>query len=249
MAFGVVIALIAAGFASGLVVNYLADVLPLTRRFSKPVCYQCNKTQNWLEFIGVSRCRDCHAPKKLRYWVVLFAFIAASLLFFYLPSSRLNWGTGILLLIYFGIIAVIDIEYRVVLDQVSLAGAVLGTALGVLLHGWLPTLLGGITGFGAMFILYYTGILYSRWIARRRGQGDDEKVALGFGDVNVSGILGLILGYPGILAGLLFAILIGGVVSLFYVIYLLFRRQWEPFSAIPYAPFLLLGAGLLLYLR
>jgi leader peptidase (prepilin peptidase)/N-methyltransferase len=195
------------------------------------------------------RCQNCHSPKRRRYWILIIVYIAAVFYCYYFPSSRLGFSVGLLLLIYFGVVAVIDIEHRVVLDQISLAGVVLGFAIGFWLHGWLPTLLGGITGFGAMFILYYTGILYSRWIARRRGQDDDELVALGLGDVNLSGVLGLILGFPGIFAGLLFAIIIGGVVSFVYVVYMLVRRQWQPFSAIPYAPFLLLGAGILLYFR
>lgn len=249
MLIGVVISLIAVGFLCGLLVNYLADVLPFTRHLSKPVCHHCHTNQGWNEFLGLHRCRNCHSPKSLRYWMVIIIYVTAVSYCYYFPSSRLSFSVGLLLLIYFGIVAVIDIEHRVVLDQISLVGVVLGFAIGFWLHGWLPTLLGGITGFGTMFILYYTGILYSRWIARRRGQGEDELVALGFGDVNLSGVLGLILGFPGIFAGLLFAIVIGGVVSLVYVVIMIVRRQWQSFSAIPYAPFLLLGAGILLYLR
>jgi len=249
MLISVFISSIVVGYFSGLVVNYLADVLPFTRRISKPVCYHCHVDQSWGEFLGVHRCRNCHSPKSLRYWIVIIIYVVAISYFYYFPSSRLNFGVGLLLFIYFGIVTVIDIEHRVVLDQVSLAGVVLGFAIGFWLHGLLPTLFGGITGFGMMFILYYTGILYSRWMAHRRGQEEDDIVALGFGDVNLSGVLGLILGFPGIFAGLLFAIIIGGVVSLIYVVFMVIRRQWQPFSAIPYAPFLILGASILLYLR
>jgi leader peptidase (prepilin peptidase) / N-methyltransferase len=223
--------------------------LPLTRRLSKPVCYRCHKNQRWDEFLGLHQCRNCHLPKSRRYWILIILYVVAVYYCYYSPSSRLGFSAGILLLVYFGLVAVIDIEHRVVLDQISLTGVVLGLALGLWLHGWFPTLLGGITGFAAMYILYYTGILYSRWIARRRGQEEEELVALGLGDVNLSGVLGLILGFPGIFAGLLFAIMIGGVVSLIYLVYMIIRRQWQPSSAIPYAPFLLLGAGILLYLR
>jgi leader peptidase (prepilin peptidase)/N-methyltransferase len=172
----------------------------------------------------------------------------AAVYLYFIPSTRLGFGPGYLLLAYFGIVAVIDLEHRMILDQVSLTGAVLTLAVGFWLHGLAYTFLGAIAGFGIMYILYYTGIWYSRWVSRRRGQEESE-VALGFGDVNLGGVLGLLLGWPGIVAGLLLAIIIGGVFSLVYIVSLLIRRKWQPFMAIPYAPFLLLGAGLLLYTR
>ena len=165
------------------------------------------------------------------------------------PPSRLGLWVGLLLLMFFGVVAVIDLEYRVVLDQVSLAGVVLGLTTGYWLHGLWPTIIGGLAGFAIMLLLYYTGIWYTRWITRKRGQETEAEVALGFGDVNLSGILGLILGWPGIVAGLLLAIILGGGASLFFIIVLLVRRRWRPLMAIPYAPFLVVGAGILLYFR
>jgi leader peptidase (prepilin peptidase)/N-methyltransferase len=100
-----------------------------------------------------------------------------------------------------------------------------------------------------MLLLYYTGILYTNWITRKRRQAIEAEVALGFGDVNISGIIGLLLGWPGIIAGLLLAIILGGIVSLLLIIVLVVRKRWKPLLAIPYAPFLVLGAGILLYLR
>jgi leader peptidase (prepilin peptidase)/N-methyltransferase len=97
-----------------------------------------------------------------------------------------------------------------------------------------------------MFGLYYLGDLFARWMARMRGKVLDE-VALGFGDVMLSGVLGLILGWPGIVAGLVLAILLGGVVSMVYIVYRMIRHSYQPFIAIPYAPFLIIGTILLLY--
>jgi leader peptidase (prepilin peptidase) / N-methyltransferase len=249
MIVGLIIGIIIVGFLSGLVVNYLADVLPFTRRLAKPICYHCHTEQTIKEFLDLRRCHNCQSPRSLRFWMVMVFYIIYAILFYYFPSSRLNYGVGLILIVYFGVVAVIDIEHRVVLDQVSLAGAALGFAIGFWLHGLLPTLFGGISGFGITFILYYLGIYYSRWIAHRRGIDEDEITALGFGDVNISGVLGLLLGFPGILAGLLYAIIIAGMFSLVYIVSVIVHRRWQPFLAIPYAPFLVLGAGVLLYLR
>jgi leader peptidase (prepilin peptidase)/N-methyltransferase len=97
-----------------------------------------------------------------------------------------------------------------------------------------------------MFVLYYLGELYVRRMSKKRGIPTDE-VALGFGDVSLSGILGLLMGWPAILACLLFAVLAGGLVSLVIILGMLAAKKYKAFTAIPYAPFLILSAIFLLY--
>jgi leader peptidase (prepilin peptidase)/N-methyltransferase len=85
-------------------------------------------------------------------------------------------------------------------------------------------------------------------LGKLRGEQIDED-ALGFGDVNLSGVLGLLLGWPGITAGLFFAILFGGAVSLLVLLYMLVRRKYHAFQAIPYGPFLVAAAVVVLFFR
>ena len=99
-----------------------------------------------------------------------------------------------------------------------------------------------------MWLFYALGEGLMRLIARLRGQSVDE-VALGFGDVNLSGVLGLILGWPVIWIGLFFGVFIGGVVSLVFMVWMLLRRKYHLFMALPYGPFLVIGATLLIYFR
>jgi prepilin signal peptidase PulO-like enzyme (type II secretory pathway) len=110
-------------------------------------------------------------------------------------------------------------------------------------------LAGGATGFALMLAMYYSGFLYLRISRKLRGKEPQETEALGFGDVNLSGIIGLLLGWPGILLGLLLAILLAGFVSLLYLLYMLARRKYHPDIALPYGPFLVISAVILLYLR
>jgi len=235
------------GWLAGMLVNYLADVLPATRRFSQPYCTRCGKPMKWWDYLIWRPCQNCHARRSIRYWLIQFFYLVAFSILWVHPSTRLGYWSGCLLLIFFGVVFTIDVEHRVVLHQVSIVGGILGLILGFWLHNFWQTIAGGIAGFGLMLALFWGGDVYARWIARRRGQVLEE-VALGFGDVNLSGILGLILGWPGIVAGLVFGILAGGVFSLGYIIILLISRKYKPFTAIPYAPFLIFGAAILLFI-
>jgi len=84
-------------------------------------------------------------------------------------------------------------------------------------------------------------------VSRARKQPIEE-IALGFGDVNLCGVLGLMLGWPRIWVNLLFAVLLGGLVSGGYILFMLVRKRYQPFTAIPYAPFLIIAAVVLIYL-
>jgi leader peptidase (prepilin peptidase)/N-methyltransferase len=98
-----------------------------------------------------------------------------------------------------------------------------------------------------MLLLYYLGQLFVRWMSRRRGQ-DIEEVALGYGDVNLSGVIGLLLGWPGISIGLALAIILGGLASLILIFVMVIRRQYRHDLTLPYGPFLVASAVILLYL-
>jgi hypothetical protein len=53
--------------------------------------------------------------------VIYIVYSIAGLTLALFPPTRLGLWIGLLWLVYFGVVAVIDLEYRVVLDQVSLA--------------------------------------------------------------------------------------------------------------------------------
>jgi leader peptidase (prepilin peptidase)/N-methyltransferase len=163
------------------------------------------------------------------------------------PRPGFPFALAFPLLVYLAVVLVIDLEHRLILHPVSITGAVLGLGMGIYLQrSIVPVLIGGAAGFGIMFVLYYLGELYVRQMAKRRGISIDE-VALGFGDVSLAGILGLLMGWPAILVGLFFAVLAGGLVSLVIILGMLAARKYKAFTAIPYAPFLILSAVAILY--
>lgn len=236
------------GWLAGLFINYASDVLPFTRRFSKPVCRACQAEFSLADYVTLRACRNCGARRSLRTWLVQILAVGSFVYFWLFPSRALGIPLGMIVLIYFGIITVIDLEHRLILHVTSLAGALLGLAIGVWLRGWSSTLLGGLAGFAGMLGLYYLGFLFLVVIKRLRGKSTSE-VALGFGDVMLSGVLGLLLGWPGILAGLYLAIFIGAIFSLVYLISMALLGRYKAFTPIPYGPFLVLSAVLLLFFK
>jgi leader peptidase (prepilin peptidase)/N-methyltransferase len=243
----------AAGWFLGWFVNYLADVLPPARRLVRPTCAKCQTPYPWGRYLLLGRCSACETGRGWRSYAVQILLTVSGGLLSIFPRS-LPSALGLVLLAYLVLVAVIDLEHRLILHPVSLFGVMLGLASGLVLRGERSlgrgletTLIGGAVGFGIMLVFYFIGNWYARRIARRRGLPDDE-VALGFGDVNLSGVLGLILGWPGILAGLMFAILMAGLFSLALILGMLIAKKYRPFTAIPYAPFLILGAVILIYL-
>lgn len=235
-----------AGWLTGAGINLLSDQLPRERRISQPACPECHRSINALQYIFLEACEFCGEGRSTRsfvaQWTITLAFITVS---FWKPE-RIMTLEALLLVAYFALVLIIDIEHRLILHPVSLAGAIIGLLIGVRLHGLGLTLIGGIAGFAMMLILYFLGELFGRIMAKRRGEPIEE-VALGFGDVNLSGVLGLLLGWPGITAGLLMAILAGGVVSAFILARMMFRKEYQAFTALPYAPFLILAGVVLLF--
>lgn len=237
------------GWIIGMVVNYLADVLPLRRRLVRPFCIACNQTLSWISYaLWPRRCPECGQKRSWRIWVVEAVYIILSVLLWRAPLEKLGFLGGIVLLAYFGVVVIIDIEYRLIMHPVSIFGAVLALIFGVVLNGLVDTLLGGLGGFIAMWLLYKFGEVIMRLVSRLRGQPINN-VALGFGDVNLSGVLGLLLGWPAILVGLLLAVLLAGISSMVYLLVMLFQRRYQLFTALPYGPYLIAGAVLLIYFR
>ncbi len=237
------------GWLCGALVNYLADVLPLRRRLTKPFCIVCDNDQTWLNYlIWPRRCPNCNQRRRVRVWIVEIFFIVASVFLSFSPPAHIGYWLGMVVLAYFGVVVLIDLEYRLIMHPVSIFGAVLGLWVGTQRVGLLRSLEGGVTGFLIMWLIYLLGVLIIKLVNRRRGRAVND-VALGFGDVNLSGVLGLMLGWPLILVGLVVAVLIGGLVSLIYILVMLVTRKYQAFSALPYGPFLVIGAMLLIYFQ
>jgi leader peptidase (prepilin peptidase) / N-methyltransferase len=197
----------------------------------------------WLLLRG--RCRDCAAPISPRYPLVeagtALALVLVALFFgpaVVAASTTLHAVAAALVLVAYGYFAVISIiltlidldvqrlPNAIVLPSYGVGGVLLGAA--ALLSGDLVPAATAAAGAGILFAVYALAAL-----AYPRG--------MGLGDVKLSGVVGLFLGWFGfgaLAVGGFAAFLLGGLFSL--VLVLLGRGGRK--SRIPFGPWMLAGA-------
>lgn len=191
--------------------------------------------------------------------------IGTAALFGYL-AARLPFGIYLVLVCFFSaillLIAVIDIEHKLILNIISLPATLLALlASPIVLQGAQVSLdrlsfgtlvlgvLGAVTGYLLTYAIYLFGILFLRLVNRGR-RVKINTVAFGMGDVKLAGLLGALVGFPAIFYVLLYAILLGGVGALLAIVLQLVRtRRLALGMAIPYGPYLILAGGAYLIFR
>ncbi len=233
-------------------INYFGDVLPIYRKPGVPICVNCSKRFTAYNYLISFRCKNCGQRVSARTIIVLILSILTTLFIWIFPYQGLSFWLSIPLILFLGIILVIDIEYRVVLIQTSVIGLGLLFVWGLFIRGFsinglIITSLGGGAGFAVMLGLYYLGVLFNKIVSGIKHQEIDE-VALGFGDVYVTTFLGFLLGWPRIIGAIFLAVLISGVFSLLYLVILSMAKKYKSFTAIPYTPFLIISSMILPYL-
>lgn len=248
-------------------VNYLADVMPLGMGLEAIRCGNCAHAYNLIEYLKLSNCPACKKRISTRHWIVLYLSIAVTIVVWVFPPFKSARFTGfsffyLFLFFYFMLVFIIDLEHREILYLLSMVGLIACFGIGIWLHqditnfvdlvkkpflnGTINTLLGSIVGALVMFCLYLIGLLFTKIVSHIRKEKVNE-VALGFGDVILAGILGALLGFPGIFACLILGILLGGFFSLIFIIVMKIKGKFQALTAIPYAPFLIISAMGLLY--
>ena len=203
------------GLLTGSVINWAAQVLP---RFA------VDKTavpSNLQPRFRVALLRPATADR-----LSLATEVGGALLFAYLGWRTPNFGDWLWLAAacaFFGLVAVIDLKYRLVLNVVMYPALVVVSVAQVVVMR--ANIIGVLIG-GAFGLLIF---LAARWL-----RPND----LGGGDVKLAALIGVVFGFPHVLWALLIGVLAGGAVA----IGLLAGRRWRPSAQMPYAPFLCLGA-------
>jgi leader peptidase (prepilin peptidase)/N-methyltransferase len=182
---------------------------------------------SWLLLRG--RCRSCGEPISPRYPLVegLTGVLCVGAVLAHDTVAGIALSIALILIVVPA--ALIDLEHRIIPNRLTALGAVLAIVLGTALDptGELERLIAGIAagGFLLLAALAYPG-------------------GMGMGDVKLAGVMGLFLGRavaPAILIALLAGVLVGAVI--------IARKGAHEGrkTAVPFGPFLALGAIVAVY--
>jgi len=224
------------GIALGSFLNVLIDRLPTGGSLLHPGshCPDCQRRLAPGDLIPVfsylwlrGRCRFCGAriPQRI-FWVELTTGIVFTLLWWqYGPTLQ----TAILSFYYclLAAILVIDLEHNLILNKIVYPATIIAMAIAVINAVLTPgrpivgdivnALIGGGVGLLSLFLV---ALIF-------RG-------GMGWGDVKMAGLMGVMLGFPGILTALLLAIVGGGLVAAILLALKLKGRK----GTMPFGPYL-----------
>ena len=198
-------------------------------------CPACGHRLRWFELIPIlsfiiqrGRCLKCKAAVSCRYPLVELSTGVIFGLSYYIYGLSVDFWTVIILASLMLVVAFIDIDYRIIPNRLVLFGLAAGLFMGLLRPeaGIIFMAKGLLTGFG---LLLAVAVL-------SRGQ-------MGFGDVKLAAVMGLFLGWQGVLVAICIAFLAGAVYGIFLMIF----KGKDRKTAIPFGPFLS-GTTLIAYL-
>jgi len=179
------------------------------------------------------RCRYCKKSISLQYPLIEGITAISSLLLF------LRYGLSWSYLFYFAFVAalivitVIDLYHQIIPDVISIPGIGVGLLAALILPQitFFNSLMGILLGGGSLFLI---ATLY-QWLFKREGMGG--------GDVKLLAMIGAFLGWDAVILTILLSSFIGSMTGI--VIIVLKGKNFK--YAIPFGPFLSLGAVIALF--
>jgi leader peptidase (prepilin peptidase)/N-methyltransferase len=150
-----------------------------------------------------------------------------------------KFGLSLSFLFYFSfvsaliVITVIDLHHQIIPDVISLPGIGVGLLASLIIPQINPrdSLIGILSGGGSLFIV---ATLY-QWLFKREGMGG--------GDIKLLAMIGAFLGWKAVILTILSGSLIGSITGI--IIMVLKGKDFK--YAIPFGPFLSLGAVIALF--
>jgi len=229
-------------FIFGLVVGSFLNVViwrwPREESIITPgsYCPKCQKLIAWYDNLPIlsfillkGRCRYCQGKISWRYPMLELMSGLLSLL------ALWSFGLGKWFFIYYAffsalfVASVIDLEHRLIPDEISIGGAVIGLGLGFLPGNKIAifdALLGGLAGF---LVLFLVGEIY-QLITKKEG--------MGMGDAKLLGMIGVFLGWRSLPGIIFIASALGAIIGLGLIII----NKKDRFYKIPFGPFLSFSA-------
>ncbi|MBI5419636.1 MAG: prepilin peptidase [Deltaproteobacteria bacterium] len=233
---GFLIAVFLLGACMGSFFNVLIYRLPREESIVRPGsrCPACGRPIPPWENIPIvsflllrGKCAGCGGKISWRYPGVETLTAAGYVIFAYLDGPGFALARDLVFFSLLVPVTFIDIDHRIIPDELSLGGLAAGVLLSFLPGGdWKGSVAGGILGGG---VLYGTAAAYEK-ITGREGMGG--------GDVKLIAMIGAFLGWKGALFTIFFGSLLGVAGGVFAM-----RKGEEGLkTAIPFGPYLCAAA-------
>ncbi len=179
------------------------------------------------------KCRHCKAPISIQYPIVETITALSSFFLFITFGVSLSFIYYFLFVAALIIITVIDLYYQTIPDVISVPGIVIGLlgSLIILQITFWASLIGIISGGGSLFLV---ATVY-QWLFKREGMGG--------GDVKLLAMIGAFLGWKAVILTILLSSFIGSIIGI--AVMLIKGKDFK--YAIPFGPFLALGAVISLF--
>ncbi|MFZ5994771.1 MAG: prepilin peptidase [Thermodesulfobacteriota bacterium] len=233
---------LSAGLSIGSFLNVLIYRLPLGRSIIRPgsACPNCGAGIRWYDNIPVlsyllllGKCRRCRSRISLRYPLVeLVTGLLSPAIFF---RYGVSW-TGLFYFIFVAaLIAIIfiDFDHQIIPDIITYPGIIAGFISSLILPNitYRDSLIGIILGGGILYLIALGYLI----LAKREGMGG--------GDIKLLAMIGAFLGWQALPFTILVSALLGSVVGIIAII----KTGKDARMAIPFGPFLSIGAILYLF--
>ncbi|MBW2367453.1 MAG: prepilin peptidase [Deltaproteobacteria bacterium] len=224
------------GLCIGSFLNVCIYRLPLSQSIVKPrsACPECGNVISAYDNIPVisylwlrGKCRHCRTPISFRYPLVelLTGLLALSVF----KVFGLGFPGGVYFIFTAGLLMItfIDIDHRIIPDVISLPGIAFFFLCSLFLpHSVLDSVLGILAGGGSLYLVAWgyhalTG-----------------KEGMGGGDIKLLAMIGALAGWKGVL----FTIFVGSSLGCIVGLILMIRARSNMKLAVPFGPFLSVGA-------
>lgn len=198
-------------------------------------CPHCQTTIRWYQNIPIlsylflcGRCGACRFRISPRYPLV--EALTGLLFVLVLLRFGFQWATPVYWLFMAALVAItfIDLDHQIIPDLISLPGIPIGFACTFLLPqiSWIESLIGTLLGGGSLYLVAAGYELLTK------------KEGMGGGDIKLLAMIGAFMGWKAIFPVIFLSSLIGSLVG----VSLMLAKKADGRLAIPFGPFLALGA-------
>ncbi len=229
------------GTAIGSFLNVCTDRLPAGKSVvhTPSHCDACQHPLSPKDLVPVfsylwlrRRCRYCqaHIPQRI-FWVEIGSGFLLAFLYWYYGLS-VEFAVIAFYCYLFIVLMVIDLEHKLILNKITYPAAAVALIISVLIPSigstdvslpWSEIANGAIGGATGLVFLLIPALIY-------RG-------GMGWGDVKMAALIGLVTGFPLVFVALLMGVILGGLVAGILLLLKIKKRK----EAIPFGPFLSLA--------